>query len=681
MGKRARMLLPAVMVLAFLFCGCQNTDSGPDSEATPTAAEETVASTVPADGNPDDVTCKGSYTVDNVADEVIASAGDQNLTAQQLQIWYRMCVAEYAMGGHEEIPDFSRPLDTQACPIDDSVNSWQQYFLKQALNIWHSAAALELQSREVPLVREEAYQPNLENHDKYMANMPITDILYGYNELYTPNSMHEAYLDALPETLKALAEQKGFTSAAEMAEEAFGVSEKALTEAVRLFNFSYMYFTQLGYDLEDSEEIKPVSEVEPGEDYIVDIRHILLVPEKPEEPPVPAWKARNTEPTEPVETEPAVTVAEDGTVTCDEELWDLCEKKAEEMLKAWQKDRLCSGATFSELAVKESDDAGSALNGGIYRNIRKGQLMAQLDAWCFDEARQSGDTGILRTPSGIHILYFSGKTAADEAQAETEETARNQTALIGDARERYPAKIDYSAIGLTEADMTVSASDLLYPDIAHERFPEVPVYLQQDYPDTKYGYFPIRTHGCGITTMAMLATYMTDDELTPPEMCARYGNYSHSNGTDGMIFNKEPAVMGFYLRNKTYEFREARAALEEGQIVISVQHKGYWTRGGHYIVLEAIDEEGWVQVRDSNIFNYGRIATHVEDRHRWGNITNNGSGYWIFEDKITRIPACTRCGTPEEMADGLLQSEYICEKCIPALIRRNTYLGAANLNG
>ena len=50
----------------------------------------------------------------------------------------------------------------------------------------------------------------------------------------------------------------------------------------------------------------------------------------------------------------------------------------------------------------------------------------------------------------------------------------------------------------------------------------------------------------------MLASYMADDELTPPEMCARYGNYSHKNGTDGMIFNYEPAVMGFYLRKKTY---------------------------------------------------------------------------------------------------------------------------------
>ena len=50
--------------------------------------------------------------------------------------------------------------------------------------------------------------------------------------------------------------------------------------------------------------------------------------------------------------------------------------------------------------------------------------------------------------------------------------------------------------------------------------------------------------------------------------------------------------------------QEAKEALENGHLVVSVQHPGYWTRGGHYIVCESINEEGKVQVRDSNIYNY-----------------------------------------------------------------------------
>ena len=255
-------------------------------------------------------------------------------------------------------------------------------------------------------------------------------------------------------------------------------------------------------------------------------------------------------------------------------------------------------------------------------------------------------------------------------------TAENQAQLIADARKNYPAKIDYEAITLSGEKAELSFADVLYPDIAHERFPEIPLYLQQDYGTTMYGGHKLSSNGCGITSLSMLASYMTDTELTPPEMCARYGTYSHRNGTDGMIFIYEPPVLGFYLREKTYEPPIAKAALEEGQIVISVQHNGYWTRGGHYIVLEKINEDGTIQVRDSNIFNYGRISSHSQDSHTWGSITSAGSGYWIFEDKITTIPACSRCGDPESIVEGLFTGDYHCRKCEPALLRRNTYLSA-----
>ena len=297
--------------------------------------------------------------------------------------------------------------------------------------------------------------------------------------------------------------------------------------------------------------------------------------------------------------------------------------------------------------------------------------MPLLEEWCFDETRQVGDTAVLRSPYGVHILYFSGSRTKSFAQAEAELKEKNLEELVAAARKQYPAQVEYSAITLTDGEATVCADDILYADIAHERFPEVPLYLQQDYPGTMYGGFELRTNGCGITSLAMLASYLADDELTPPEMCARYGRYSHSNGTDGMIFIYEPSAMGFYLREKTYEPSVAKAALEEGQIVISLQHKGYWTRGGHYIVLEKITDEGLIQVRDSNLYNYGKIRAHKEDMHTWGSITSSGSAFWIFEDKVTRVDMCSRCG---EGGSFCLKGSYICEKCDPALLRRNAYL-------
>jgi hypothetical protein len=384
----------------------------------------------------------------------------------------------------------------------------------------------------------------------------------------------------------------------------------------------------------------------------VDFRHILLIPEED------------------------ATVASDGTVVCSEEVWTACEADAEKLLKDWQKHPKGTEGFFADAANKNSKDTGTALDGGLYQSIRKGQMTSVIDSWCFDPARQAGDTTILRSAYGVHILYFSGSRTIGQEAAEQDYYRQQQNALIAQAKEAYPMEVTYSAISVQEAQGTVAIGEILYPDIAHERFPEVPLYLQQDYPDTKYGGFPIRTNGCGITSFAMVASYLADDEWTPPEMCALYGRYSHANGTDGMIFNNESPVLGFYLREKTYEPRVAKEALENGHLVVSVQHPGYWTRGGHYIVCESINEEGLIQVRDSNIYNYFRVPTHAQDGHTWGSITSAGSGFWIFDHKITRIPACSRCGDPEGVTASLLNQDYICEKCSPALLRRNAYLGA-----
>ena len=660
--------LAVILLALLLLCGCDRT-GGASGEMEPldlgkeTAAvqTETVPETVPADGDPNDVTCKGTYTGGGNADVIVAISGDAELTNSQLSVWYWAEVAQYRQENRQINPDFNRPLDVQPCEIDSTVGSWQQYFLREALSSWHRAQALVQHSADVPLTTEEAFQPNLVNTEKYMTGMPATAVLYGYASHYSPNSMHQAYLDNVPQMLTDLAKEKGYGDAGTMAREAFGSTEDALQAFAYSYNRAYMYFTHLSHYLEPSQEELEAYFAANGASFAaegntVDFRQILLIPE--EDP----------------EAGQTVTVAENGQVTCSEEAWAACEEKAGEILDYWQKKNRGTEATFGETARKESRDTGMFENGGLYQGIRKGQLMKELDDWCFDPARQPGDTAIVRSAYGVHILYFSGSREIARQEAETAYLRMLQEQIVDDAGQMYPVEITYSDIVLPEAAAEVSAGEILYPDIAHERFPEIPLYLQQDYPKTMYGGFKITTNGCGITSFAMLASYLTDDELTPPEMCALYGRYSHSNGTDGMIFNIESAVLGFYLKEKTYDTKIAKAALDEGHVVISIQHPGYWTRGGHYIVCERVNEEGLVQVRDSNIYNYGKLKAHQTDGHKWGHITENGSGYWIFEYKVKTIGGCSRCGDPDGLMKSMLHTDYICEKCETALLRRNTYM-------
>lgn len=696
--KRGIAAILAVLLLPLLVaCG----DNPVIPETTVAASTETTAATeplptAPADGNPHDVTCKGSYSEEAADPEGVAAvmslvrepaeesaeetesaeasetveqatetteAAEETtqtpeateestepteppvteliLTNEELQVWYWMEVAAFRVSGQEG-PDYAQGLDTQLCDLDETAVTWQQYFLQRALTAWHTCRALVQMAQDIGLPTEEAYQPNLKNHGIYLTDIPATKYLYGYNKNYTPNEMHQAYLDSIPELLDTLAAQQGFASAAQLAQAAACVDETMLQEYARVYNLAYMYFTNLHYYIEPTvEEVEAkAAQMENITGKTVDFRHILLVPE--------------------------------GT---DEEAWAACEKAAATMLTQFLGKRDHSEPRFAELAHDNSMDAGSASNGGAYRNIGPGQLVEALDAWCFDDARQPGDTELIRTECGWHIVYFCGSTENRYAAAEEALIAEADRALMETARESYLMTVDYSAIVLENADSSlISAGDLLYPDVAHERFPTVPLYLQQDYPTTRYGAYPITSHGCGITTMAMLASYMADDELTPPEMCARFGAYCLRSGTDSKLFEVEPAGMGFFFLRKTYDWREAKEAMAEGHPVVCVQHKGYWTRGGHFLVLQEMKENEMLIIRDSNIFNYGKLPGHKVDEFSWGTVVPSGMGYWIFDYKLTRIGACSRCGEETEgVAFGMFTNDYTCEKCEAALQRRNHF--------
>ena len=586
--------------------------------------------------------------------QVIARIGSETLTNGQLQSYFWAAVGEYQKTQPEIAPDYSQDLGEQLCPLDPEGGSWRDYFLNQALQMWHTCQALALQGEQEGVPTEEAYQPDPEKHEKYMTGMPATRYLYGYSQSYQPNTMHQAFLDNVDALLEDLAQKTGCADPEKLASRGFGTTLENLRDFVTLYNWGYMYYTTLSYDLEPTQEqvescLQQEGQVcpEPEGEMCCDVRHILLLPESDTE-----------------------------------EGWEACMQQAQDLLKTWQKSFRVTEDTFASLANQYSQDTGTAVDGGGYYRLRRGQLLTQMDAWCFDPERQPGDTALFRTSKGVHILYFSGAESARTLWAEDRCREQMMKNLIASAREAYPMEVEREEIVLVPAQPLAGASDLLYPDVGHERFPEVPLYLQQDYGFTKFGNYNLSTNGCGITSFAMVSSYLSDEEWTPPELCARYGNYSYAHGTDGMIFEKESAALGCYLQEKTYEPSVAKKALEEGHIVVSIQHKGYWTSGGHYIVLEKVNEDGTIQVRDSNLYNYWKykVPAHAQDRHAWSSITAAGSCYWIFAYKAVTIPACSRCGQPETVPDSILREEYCCHKCTEALLRRDTYLKASGQN-
>ncbi len=67
-------------------------------------------------------------------------------------------------------------------------------------------------------------------------------------------------------------------------------------------------------------------------------------------------------------------------------------------------------SAFDTLANRKNAE-GKALNedsSSLYENIRPADMVAPFEAWCFDESRQPGDTGIVESEYGYHIMYFVG---------------------------------------------------------------------------------------------------------------------------------------------------------------------------------------------------------------------------------------------------------------------------------
>ena len=98
--------------------------------------------------------------------------------------------------------------------------------------------------------------------------------------------------------------------------------------------------------------------------------------------------------------------------------------KAEELLAQWKAGD-ATEESFAQLAKENSSDGGSATNGGLYEQVYPGQMVASFNDWCFDPARQSGDTDIVETDYGYHIMYFVS-TDLPYWQAKVESTLRNK---------------------------------------------------------------------------------------------------------------------------------------------------------------------------------------------------------------------------------------------------------------
>lgn len=265
------------------------------------------------------------------------------------------------------------------------------------------------------------------------------------------------YLAGMSDTINDTAVEYGFEGAAEYITYFYGdtVTEDTYLVFAEMSLFSGDYRTHIS-DVAYTEEEVIAYYDEHAEDYAaagvekndvkpVDVRHILIKPEE----------------------------------TKDEAAWTAAEQKAQAILDEWLSGEH-SEDSFAALAKENSEDGGSASEGGLYKEVAPGQMTQAFNDWCFEPARKNGDYGMVKTEYGYHVMYFSATaehpswylTAASDFAAEKAKTCSTEilasyaekTQEMADRvvmsnpaalnPEQAPPKTQESETGITEAPET-----------------------------------------------------------------------------------------------------------------------------------------------------------------------------------------------------------------------------------
>lgn len=170
------------------------------------------------------------------------------------------------------------------------------------------------------------------------------------------------FMDGFEQTVIDAAGTAGYSSVDEYLQSFYGDN----SDYESYYNFYNDYCLATSY--KNSIQNEFVAKYENETINTIDIRHILISPEEDTEQGMADAKA-----------------------------------KAEEVYAQWQADG--TEEYFIELCAQYSAD-GNAQDGGIYEDVFPGQMVETFNDWCFDPARQAGDSSIVETQYGYHIMYF-----------------------------------------------------------------------------------------------------------------------------------------------------------------------------------------------------------------------------------------------------------------------------------
>ena len=339
-------------------------------------------------------------------DTVVATVGEQKLTVGELQAHYWTLVYDaYRYKDYPEM-DITKPLDKQVYDKETGM-TYQQMFMESALDTWHRYAALIELSKENGFTLSEDQQKELDNMPEDLNKM-ATQNKYDDAEKFIKEQFYsscsvEGYLQYNRTLYLAL------TYYQSLYEGLLPTDDEVQT----YYNENKATFTEKGID-------------ETAGNYY-DVRHILIGPNSGS--------------------------AAYGDYTDAE--WESWRVSAQDILDQFLADN-GDEAAFGELAKTKSLDTGSKSNGGLYTKLTsKTNFVENFKNWYLDESRQKGDTGLVKTEHGYHIMYFCGSQPIWKYEGSIMLLSEKVTKALEGAEAKFPLTADYTKImvGTTETEV------------------------------------------------------------------------------------------------------------------------------------------------------------------------------------------------------------------------------------
>lgn len=319
---------------------------------------------------------------EDLVNAIVATCGDSSLDNQKLAYYYwreyYTMLSNYSYYIYY-IMDPTSPLDTQEASNmtlsykdpsntedDEKLISWDMVLMDNALDSYHILSAAATAANEEQYKLTEADQSILDNLkselDTYAEQNNLEDADAYLEACFGPYCDLESYTAFMEEYLL------GASYLSAKLEEADITEDELLS-----------YYEQQQDDYEANGITK-------DDTSMVNVRHILISPEAVE-----------------------IAEGEEGYEEAVEAAKKAAKTKADEIYDEWKKGDQ-DETSFAALATEHTADTASSASGGLYENVYPGQMIAEFNDWCFDTDRAEGDTAIVETDYGYHIMYFVGET-------------------------------------------------------------------------------------------------------------------------------------------------------------------------------------------------------------------------------------------------------------------------------